>query len=140
MAEEIVVPRNFKLLAELESYEKGTGDMSVSLGLSQPDDIFLTEWNGSIIGPGGGPFDGRFYELLITAGPEYPNKPPTVRFLTKINLASVNQQNGQVGTDFPAFQQWNRNMTLESILVALKNSMNIPNNRRLSQPAENARF
>lgn len=27
--------------------------MSVSLGLVDPDDIFLTEWNGSILGPPG---------------------------------------------------------------------------------------
>ena len=27
--------------------------MNISLGLVDPDDIFLTEWNGSILGPPG---------------------------------------------------------------------------------------
>lgn len=47
----VIVPRNFKLLEELEASEKGTGDMSVSYGLVNGDDIFLTEWNASILGP-----------------------------------------------------------------------------------------
>lgn len=38
---------------QLEVAEKGTGDMSVSMGLVDPDDTFLTEWNGSILGPAG---------------------------------------------------------------------------------------
>jgi ubiquitin-conjugating enzyme E2 variant len=38
---------------QLEASEKGTGDMSVSMGLVDPDDIFLTEWNASILGPPG---------------------------------------------------------------------------------------
>jgi len=37
----------------LEAGEKASGDMSVSLGLVQPDDVFLTEWQGSILGPQG---------------------------------------------------------------------------------------
>ena len=27
--------------------------MNISIGLADPDDIFLTEWNGNIIGPMG---------------------------------------------------------------------------------------
>lgn len=49
--EVVIVPRNFKLLEELEKSEKGHGDMSISFGLAKSDDTFLTEWNGGILGP-----------------------------------------------------------------------------------------
>ncbi len=138
--QQVIIPRNFKLLEELEASEKGTGDMSISMGLVNSDDIFLTEWNASILGPQGGPFDGRLYELRVTAGPEYPLKPPVVRFVSRVNMAGVDQRTGDVTRDFPALSNWNRDMTLESVLVALKNSMNVPNNRRLPQPQEGATF
>lgn len=136
----VIIPRNFKLLEELEACEKGTGDMLISMGLSNPDDIFLTDWNGSILGPPGTIFDGRFYEIKITAGQSYPDIPPTIRFITKINLSCVNQQTGVVNTDLQAIAQWNRNMTLESCLISVKNCMTTPQNRRLPQPAEGTTF
>ena len=49
--ETVIVPRNFKLLEELEKSEKGHGDMSISFGLVDSGDTFLTEWNGGILGP-----------------------------------------------------------------------------------------
>ena len=51
--ETVIVPRNFKLLEELEGSEKGHGDMSISYGLVDPGDTFLKEWNGGILGPHG---------------------------------------------------------------------------------------
>jgi hypothetical protein len=51
--ETVIVPRNFKLLEELERSEKGLGDMSISFGLVDSGDTFLTHWNGGILGPGG---------------------------------------------------------------------------------------
>jgi ubiquitin-conjugating enzyme E2 variant len=85
-------------------------------------------------------FDGKLYELRITCGPDYPAVPPKVRFISRINLASVNQSTGIVEPSLPAFAQWNRNCTIESVLVGLKNSMLLPQNRRLPQPPEGSQF
>lgn len=51
--ETVIIPRNFKLLEELEKSEKGHGDMSISFGLVDSGDTFLSDWNGGILGPAG---------------------------------------------------------------------------------------
>lgn len=85
-------------------------------------------------------FDGRLYGLRITCGPKYPDEPPVVRFVSRINLASVNPTSGLVERELPAIAGWNRNQTIESILVGLKNSMTNPQNRKLPQPPEGTSF
>ena len=87
--EVIVVPRNFKLLEELEKAEKGNTDMSCSYGLSESDDITLTSWQCTILGPMNTPVENRIVSLMVTCGPNYPAECPSVKFQSKVNFPFV---------------------------------------------------
>ncbi|OWZ23796.1 DNA topoisomerase [Phytophthora megakarya] len=140
-AEVVIVPRNFKLLEELENSEKGHGDMSISYGLEQADDIFLTNWIGTILGPAGTCHDGRIYSLRIHCSDQYPHVPPEVHFTSRINMSCVDPQSGRVDPRrLSALGNWHRNNGIENVLVAIRAEMASPTNRRLPQPPEGTNF
>ncbi|EMS57094.1 Ubiquitin-conjugating enzyme E2 variant 1A [Triticum urartu] len=131
------VPRNFRLLEELERGEKGIGDGTVSYGMDDADDIYMRSWTGTIIGPPNTVHEGRIYQLKLFCDTDYPDKPPTVRFQARVNMTCVNQETGMVDPRrFPMLGNWKREHTMEDILISLKKEMSTPQNRRLHQPHE----
>ncbi|KAF8159959.1 ubiquitin-conjugating enzyme/RWD-like protein [Crassisporium funariophilum] len=135
------VPRNFRLLEELEKGEKGIGDGSCSYGLEDGDDILMSDWNGTIIGPGHTVHENRIYSLKITCGQSYPDVRPDVQFISRVNLPFVNQLNGKVDhTKLPVLDKWSRNLSIENILVEIRKEMASFNNRKLPQPPEGTTF
>jgi ubiquitin-conjugating enzyme E2 variant len=73
------------LLGELEKAEKGNTDMSISYGLVTADDITLTDWQCTILGPQNCGVEGRIISLLIRCPPKYPIEMPHIQFQSKIN-------------------------------------------------------
>ena len=83
------VPRNFKLLDELDEAERSTkGGADVSLGLAQTDDNTLSYWNCSIFAQAGGG-EPRMWSLSLHCDKDYPSKPPTLKFSSKIVMDCV---------------------------------------------------
>ncbi|KAF3929216.1 hypothetical protein AA313_de0204105 [Arthrobotrys entomopaga] len=90
------VPRNFRLLEELEKGEKGLGAESCSYGLDDGDDIMMSNWTGTILGPPHSAHENRIYSVRIHCGEQYPEQPPVVTFISRVNLPCVDQTNGAV--------------------------------------------
>jgi len=120
------VPRNFKLLAELEEAEKGSDDrkmvedqMYVTLGLEDNDATF-TNWAATIIPHQGGHIGTRIYSLKIKAGPSYPDEPPEIYFKEKVAMHAVNKR-GVV--DISKLYKWHRESSINEVLIKLRQAM-----------------
>ncbi|KCV72752.1 ubiquitin-conjugating enzyme E2 [Fonticula alba] len=123
---------------ELERGEKAASFQSYSYGLSDAEDITLTNWHATIIGPNGTTFDNRIYSLSIVCGPEYPNSAPVVSFSTMINASFVGPRGEVDLSKLPALGKWAPEHTIESVLKAIIEEMKSRSNRSNKQPAESA--
>ncbi|KAI1278291.1 ubiquitin-conjugating enzyme/RWD-like protein [Xylaria sp. FL0933] len=135
------VPRNFRLLEELEKGEKGLGAEACSYGLDNPEDLLMSDWNGTILGPPHSVHENRIYSVKMHCGAQYPDLPPTIRFISQVNLPCVNPRNGVVDPkQLPCLANWKRENTMETILIELRRYMASSQCKKLPQPPEGSVF
>ena len=71
--------RLMKDLKKLETEQSPTSGVTAT-----PDNDSLFRWNAVIFGPEGTIWDGGIFKLYLEFSEDYPNKPPKVKFITKI--------------------------------------------------------
>ncbi|KYK55101.1 ubiquitin-conjugating enzyme variant MMS2 [Drechmeria coniospora] len=135
------VPRNFRLLEELEKGEKGLGAEACSYGLEDGEDLLMSNWNGTILGPPHSVHENRIYSVKMHCGERYPDEPPTIQFVSQVNLPCVNPRNGVVDPkQLPCLAQWKRENTMETVLIELRRYMAAPANKKIPQPPEGTTY
>ncbi|KAJ7483592.1 ubiquitin-conjugating enzyme/RWD-like protein [Mycena latifolia] len=101
----------------------------------------MSNWNGTIIGPGHTVHENRIYSLKITCSESYPDAPPIVQFLSRVNLPFVDPAKGTVDpARLHVLAAWTRASSLETVLVEIRKEMASPTNRKLPQPPEGSMF
>lgn len=110
----------------------------ILISFTIPNFLVMSNWNGTIIGPGHSVHQNRIYSLKIHCSESYPDTPPLIWFLTRINLPCVNSQTGKVSRNnqfrrglakaafqvesnlLPVLAHWKRQYTLETVLIELR--------------------
>lgn len=101
----------------------------------------MTNWNGTILGPPHSNHENRIYSVALECGQNYPDEPPSVRFISKINLPCVDETTGDVKvSEFHTLRDWKRSYTMQTVLLDLRKEMATPANKKLSQPKEGTTF
>jgi ubiquitin-conjugating enzyme E2 variant len=65
--------------------------------------------------------ENRIYSVKMHCGDKYPDEPPTIQFVSQVNLPAVNPRNGIVDPkQLPCLAQWKRENTMETVLIELR--------------------
>jgi ubiquitin-conjugating enzyme E2 D/E len=115
-------------MSEIQRLSKEFRDMknndTPNLSASPVNDN-LFEWEAVILGPIGTPYEGGVFNLSIHIPPNYPFKPPSVIFKTKIYHPNINYS-GNICLDILK-SQWSPALTLTKILLSICSLLADPN-------------
>ena len=117
-------------------FKKNPND-SFSVGLG--DDGNLFRWEIMIMGPADSLFEGGFFKAEMTFPPDFPNSPPTLKFLSKMWHPNI-YPDGKVcisilhapgedkfNTQESAEERWRPILGVESVLVSVLSMLCDPN-------------
>merc|ERR1719223_289478 len=85
----------------------------------------MFKWNANIYGPAGSPYEGGVFQLQIEFPPDYPFKPPKVKFVTKVYHCNINDKGG-ICLDILK-DNWSPALTISKVLLSICSLLTDPN-------------
>ena len=107
-------------MEELEKGEKGGFSSDVSYGLADQADMNMSHWTATILGPAYSVYENRIYTLLFECGPEYPERAPVVKFVTRINAGFVDDKGNVLNDRLKCLSLWENSCTIQKVLEEMK--------------------
>ncbi|XP_042015584.1 ubiquitin-conjugating enzyme E2 2-like [Salvia splendens] len=92
-------------------------------GAPQENNIML--WNAVIFGPDDTPWDGGAFRMTLQFIEDYPNKPPTVRFVSRMFHPNI-YADGSICLDILQ-NQWSPIYDVAAILTSIQSLLSDPN-------------
>ena len=119
------IEKEYKRICELEDdllEEKGI----ISVGPIDESDMFT--WEAEIRGPEATPYESGIFVLNIKFPKEYPFKPPSIYFGTKIFHVNIHSDGKICCKSFPLlYTRWAPNISIIEILTEIINLLKYPN-------------
>lgn len=97
--------------------------LGISAGPINKADMY--EWQASLIGPYGTPYEGGFFNLKIVIPKEYPFKAPKISFSTPIYHCNIDEA-GNICLDILK-DQWSPALNIGKTLLSISSLLNEPN-------------
>ena len=110
-----------RINAELKLFQKDP-PLNCSAG---PIDEDIYHWTATIMGPTDTPYEGGIFFLDIIFPPNYPFKPPKIRFKTRIYHPNINSSGG-ICLDILK-DHWSPALTISKVLLSICSLLDEPN-------------
>merc|ERR1712070_759348 len=79
----------------------------------------MRHWRGKIFGPSDTPYEGGIFYVNIEIPPDYPFKPPKMKFDTKVWHPNISSQTGAICLDILR-NEWTPALTIRTALISLQ--------------------
>mmetsp|Transcript_39123 Transcript_39123/g.97914 ORF Transcript_39123/g.97914 Transcript_39123/m.97914 type:complete len:162 (+) Transcript_39123:106-591(+) len=113
---------NLRLLADFRSLQSDAPE-GISASPVSDDNMFI--WEATIVGPDETPWEGGIFSLTIRIPPNYPDRPPNVRFTTEMFHPNV-FEDGNLCLDIIQ-DQWKPIYTIGTVLTSIQSLLTDPN-------------
>jgi ubiquitin-conjugating enzyme E2 D len=111
-----------RLQRELEEMTKNPPE---NCSAGPVDDINISKWQATIMGPKGTPYESGVFKLGITFTNTFPFNPPVVKFETKVYHPNINK-NGDICLDILK-DQWSPALSISKVLLSICSLLTDPN-------------